>query len=380
MSKSLKNFTTIREALSRGDWTPRSLRVAFLLGTWNAGVEITEGLVKEGAGWEDKVNNFFLKAKSAAHNQSMAAKTQTNGAGDVEVDKEDPLTKALTKAQENVYKALTDSFDTKLAMQEITELITEYNSTPRSAVTDATTLKLATWVTEMVRVFGLDANPPPEAAGWSGLDIPEVAKPFVYPASALRDEVRRRAKSGAIDADELVNLSHQNEATSSQSPEALPYAEVLSQFQQAVRSLAESNAPPKDLLALCDNLRDVKLWDRGIYLEDAQEDNQPALVRLLDRELIRARQEKEQREREKQEAKKKKEREAKEEAERKAEQAKVDPKVMFRTEEYGEWDDEGFPTKDAKGEKLAKNQVKKLKKMQEAQQKAHEKWLKDGAK
>lgn len=56
MSKSLKNFTTIREALGRGDWTPRGLRIVFLLGGWREGIEITDDLVKEGSSWEDKVN------------------------------------------------------------------------------------------------------------------------------------------------------------------------------------------------------------------------------------------------------------------------------------------------------------------------------------
>ena len=56
MSKSLKNFTTIREALSRGDWTPRGLRIVFLLGGWREGIEITDEIVKEGSAWEDKLN------------------------------------------------------------------------------------------------------------------------------------------------------------------------------------------------------------------------------------------------------------------------------------------------------------------------------------
>ena len=56
MSKSLKNFTTIRDALSRGDWTPRGLRIVFLLGGWKDGIEITDDLVKAGSSWEDKLN------------------------------------------------------------------------------------------------------------------------------------------------------------------------------------------------------------------------------------------------------------------------------------------------------------------------------------
>ena len=56
MSKSLKNFTTIRDALERGDWTPRGLRIVFLLGGWKEGIEITDDVVKAGSVWEDKVN------------------------------------------------------------------------------------------------------------------------------------------------------------------------------------------------------------------------------------------------------------------------------------------------------------------------------------
>ena len=62
MSKSLKNFTTIREALSRGDWTPRGLRIIFLLGGWKEGIEITDDLVKAGSAWEDKLNVTFTYA------------------------------------------------------------------------------------------------------------------------------------------------------------------------------------------------------------------------------------------------------------------------------------------------------------------------------
>ena len=56
MSKSLKNFTTIRDALARGDWTPRGLRIVFLLGGWKEGIEIADDMVKAGSSWEDKLD------------------------------------------------------------------------------------------------------------------------------------------------------------------------------------------------------------------------------------------------------------------------------------------------------------------------------------
>jgi cysteinyl-tRNA synthetase len=56
MSKSLKNFTTIRAALAGGDWTPRSLRIAFLQGGWKERIEVTTDIMKAVSAWEDKVN------------------------------------------------------------------------------------------------------------------------------------------------------------------------------------------------------------------------------------------------------------------------------------------------------------------------------------
>ena len=56
MSKSLKNFTTIREALDKEEWTPRALRIVFLFGNWHDGIEITDSVMKEGTAWEEKLN------------------------------------------------------------------------------------------------------------------------------------------------------------------------------------------------------------------------------------------------------------------------------------------------------------------------------------
>ena len=372
MSKSLKNFTTIRQALERQEWTPRSLRIAFLLGQWNAGVEITDGLVKEGAGWEDKVNNFFLKAKVAADKHEAQPNGQANG----ESGNDSSLLASLSSAKDRIHAALCDSFDTKLAMQTISELVTEYNATPRARVTTSDTHEIASWITTMVRTFGLDEASNKSPIGWSGLDIPEIAKPFVIPASALRDSIRRNAKANELDRDTVIALSHQHEAPTQQPLAALPYAEVLSQFQEDIRTAAKANAGVKEYLKLCDDLRDVKLWNLSIYLEDSLEEGQPALVRPLDAELKAARAEKEDRDRKKALEKAEREKLKAEEERKKAEQAKMRPEDMFKTEEYSQWDADGLPTHDKEGKELAKNQAKKVKKAWDVQKKAHEAWLK----
>jgi cysteinyl-tRNA synthetase len=58
MSKSLKNFTTSREALSKGAWTPRSLRIVFLFGGCREGIEVTDEVVLQASSWEQD-EQFF---------------------------------------------------------------------------------------------------------------------------------------------------------------------------------------------------------------------------------------------------------------------------------------------------------------------------------
>ena len=413
MSKSLKNFTTIRTALERGDWTARSLRIVFLLGMWKDGIEITDDMVKAASGWEDKVTNFFLKAKMAE--RKLAVRTSAGASNGVKqaAISDDALLTAHVQAEKDMRVALSDSFDTPKAMHIISELVSKYNSAEKASLTDETTLVIATWITNIVRIFGLDTRPGGDSMtqeettgsiGWSGIDIEEAAKPFVFAVSELRDELRLRSNrvlklrkeaekaKGDVKAEatqvwdvtaktelstKTINDLASKHLTSKEQPmESLDYAEILSDFQEDMKKLGMAEAEPEKYLELCDKLRDVKLWSKHIYLEDAAEEGEPALVRPLDEGLILVRAEQEKRQQEKGAAKAKREQEAaKKEAEKEA-KSRVDPRQMFKTEEFSEWDDDGVPTKDAKGEPLAKNQSKKMRKQWEAQKKAHEEFRK----
>ena len=55
--------------------------------------------------------------------------------------------------------------------------------------------------------------------------------------------------------------------------------------------------------------------------------------------------------------------------------ASVDPSEMFRNEMYSEWDEQGIPTRDIKGEEVTKSARKKLVKLYEKQQKMYKEWL-----
>lgn len=75
MSKSLKNFQTIKDALKTG-YTPRGMRIVFLMGRWNSGVEISPDMKTQAEVWEGTVNVSFVSEQSqfyqADHNRTSS--------------------------------------------------------------------------------------------------------------------------------------------------------------------------------------------------------------------------------------------------------------------------------------------------------------------
>ncbi len=381
MSKSLKNFITIREAFSRGDYTPRGLRIIFLLGSWKEGVEIKPGLIQQQSAWEDKVNNFFIKAKDISNKENVATK---DGAGI------SSLGGALEKAKVTTDHALCDSFNTAQVMEAIETLITTINS---SDVLDSENLlSAAKWVTKIVTIFGLNgsATPGDNSIGWSGIDIPEASKPVVSALSSLRDRLRTAAKSSLETSteltEEILRPILQDLTYSSGIGEEAPaeLIQVLNTFRTDAANVKSHKGMSKDILQLCDRVRDIDLWEQGIALEDRLPE--PALIRPVTRELgerkEKERAEKEAREqgkeaKEQQKAQVKLERE--QEAAAKAEKGRVSHLDIFKTEAYSAWDENGIPLKDKDAGELTKSRVKKLTKDWERQKKLHEAWVKSNS-
>lgn len=387
MSKSLKNFTTIRKALAKEEWTYRSLRIAFLLGAWEGGIEITDEILRTTASFEDKLNNFFYKSSDAARvaKEKGSVATYNAASADTEEKVEEAkkiaeqarkqVQEATTKAEKDVDSAFRDSFNTPAAMRAISDLVSEFNII--KDVPDDATLALARWITRILTILGLDAKGDlndTSRVAWSGVEIPSEAQPFIYPVSQLRDEVREKSRSGALDHAQLIQIVDKVKLAKSASDAGHKYEQVLTNFQAGVKGLAGEKAPAKDILALCDQLRDTYLWDLDIYLEDR--DRQPALVRPVDKTVKEARLEREQAAAAKAAAKAQREAEEAEKKRVQDEKAKLSHLEMFKTEEFSAWDENGIPTKDAKGEEVTKSRQKKLQKDWQRQKKLHEDWLK----
>jgi cysteinyl-tRNA synthetase len=372
MSKSLKNFTTIREALHvRKEWTARSLRIIFLLGNWKDGIEITDEMANQGRNWEDKVDNFFLKAIQATKGTSSGTKTQ-----------ERP--EILKAAEASIKDALSDSFDTKTAMDSISELIKHYNNTKTTDLMPQEHLAVGLFVTHVVNLFGLNGSEPsePTTIGWSGLEIPEAAKEYVLPLSQMRDELRQAAMKKSITPEKVQDIVSKSPiqledlATTSGIRPRPSYEKTLRDYTREVLQASENASGTnhdlnKRILELSDQVRDVSLWQLDIYLEDR--DNGPALVRPVTEGLRAARREKEDRARAKEESKKQREREALEKLER----GKLKAEQMFRpphSNEYSAWNDKGLPTATIDGQPVSGNRFKKLQKQWDQQRAANEKY------
>ncbi|RMZ78664.1 hypothetical protein DV738_g3787, partial [Chaetothyriales sp. CBS 135597] len=378
MSKSLKNFTTIREALHvRKEWTARSLRIVFLLGEWRKGIEITDDLVTEGRSWEDRVDNFFLNVLDALEN----SKDESSGPT--------VMAKPLEQAQERVREALLRSFATKDAMYALSELITVYNGADKTNFTRADHEAPATFVTQMVNIFGLNGAATKEDAlksiGWSGLSLSSEAEMYVRPLSGARDLLRQAAIAKTITPEkvqEIIETIPLYATVGTDRPQRPSYARALADFRENVLSATDRNQPEstdlnKQILALCDRVRDVDLWQLEIYLEDRE--SRPARVRPVTEGLRAARREKEERARQKEAQKLKKA----QEDEARLLKGKMPAQEMYKapySTEFSEWDADGVPLKLRDGTPVSESKKKTLRKEMLRQQKAHEKYLEAVAK
>ncbi|KAF8160698.1 tRNA synthetases class I (C) catalytic domain-containing protein [Crassisporium funariophilum] len=342
MSKSLKNFITIDEILEK--FTARQLRLAFLTQLWNAKVDFSESLMTgEVRNLEVTLNNFFTTVKALV-NQANGEGMASDGYHHFEAPEHELLAN-LYQSQAAFRESLCDSFNTPGAIDGLRDLVSRTNvyiNSRGKAQNVALVQNIAQWVGKMLRMFGLGEGEKTEL-GWGQLD----------------------ETGGNANREEIL----------------MPYLRTLSSFRDNVRQLAmeKSETALKDILALCDKLRDADLVPLGVALDD-QEDGK-ALVKLVSpAELIKAREEK----RAFLDAKAAK-KVASAEAERqkrlqKIEKGRVAPKDMFKPPivpegTYSSWNDSGLPLTDAEGKELSKNQVKKVQKEYATQLKLHEDFL-----
>jgi len=331
MSKSLKNFITIKDALTRH--TARQLRLAFLLHSWKDTLDYSNNTMEMAVQWEKLLNEFFLNVKDVTRYTSD--RTEINFYQKWEED-ELELNKKFSSAKDSVHASLCDNVDTRGALDAIRDLVGHCNiyiRDKRVSKQECNCLLLrdiAAYITWLLRVFG--AIPTEE---YIGFPIAE--------------------SEGAMNTEDVV----------------MPYLSVLADFRNNVRSHARELKASK-ILEECDKLRDDILPNVGVRLED--HDDYTSAVKLVNREsLLREKETKKVAEAAKAaEKERKKAEQAAILAERDA-QRKIKPWEMFlsETDKYSKFDDKGIPTHDAEGKELSKGQIKKLQKLQQNQEKKY---------
>ncbi|XP_028999834.1 cysteine--tRNA ligase, cytoplasmic isoform X2 [Betta splendens] len=333
MSKSLKNFITIKDALAKN--TARQLRLAFLMHSWKDTLDYSSNTMESAVQYEKFMNEFFLNVKDI-----LRAPTDLTGQFEKWEAEEVELNNSFFERKAAVHEALCDNIDTRTALEEMRVLVGHSNS----YIGSRKSLKLrpnrmllqgiAVYLTGMMKVFG----------AIEGLE------PIGFPMGG---------QGQTVDLESTV----------------MPYLTVLSDFREGVRKIAREKKVT-ELLQLCDLVRDDTLPELGVRLEDHE--GLPTVVKLVDKEtLLKEREEKKKMEEEKKRKKEEAAIKKKEQEMAKLAKMKTPPCEMFRAEndKYSKFDETGFPTHDAEGKELSKGQAKKLRKLYEAQEKLHNEYL-----
>uniref|UniRef100_A0A8D2GG80 Cysteine--tRNA ligase, cytoplasmic n=1 Tax=Theropithecus gelada TaxID=9565 RepID=A0A8D2GG80_THEGE len=332
MSKSLKNFITIKDALKKH--SARQLRLAFLMHSWKDTLDYSSNTMESALQYEKFLNEFFLNVKDI-----LRAPVDITGQFEKWGEEEAELNKNFYDKKTAIHEALCDNVDTRTVMEEMRALVSQCNlyMAARKAVRKrpnrALLENIALYLTHMLKIFG-----------------------------AIEEESSLGFPVGGSGTS--LNL----EST------VMPYLQVLSEFREGVRKIAREQKVP-EVLQLSDALRDDILPELGVRFEDHE--GLPTVVKLVDRNtLLKEREEKRQVEEEKRKKKEEAARRKQEQEAAKLAKMKIPPSEMFlsETDKYSKFD-EGLPTHDAEGKELSKGQAKKVKKLFEAQEKLYKEYL-----
>ncbi|KAM9910979.1 hypothetical protein OXX69_003960 [Metschnikowia pulcherrima] len=342
MSKSLKNFITVEEALET--YTARQLRLVFAFGNWDKPLDFKDSLISEVKAYESTLSKFFTTVRALVQDHK-----HTVAEGGYKSKKLEPVHKQLLAdlafAQQDAHAAFCDNLSSPVVLRTVSELVSKSNTFIQGTATGKHELRLeplvdiTNWIVRILEVLGFEA---------------------------------RADKLGWVDSSEASTAG-----SASEEDVAMPYVKTLSQFRDLVRELAIKKADSSEILKASDTLR-ADLINLGISLDDRPTGG--ALVKFLNsqekEEFIKQQQLKEQQALEKAQKKKQQaEANAKKEEERLA-KMKVRPQDLFQDKAlYSEWDAEGIPTKTATGEEVTKSMKKKLVKQYQQQEKLHAEYL-----
>lgn len=335
MSKSLKNFITIQEALKK--YSSRQLRLAFALISWNNQLDFKESLLHQVKAIETSLSKFFVNVRALNNDIS-----QRIDSGEIISEKfgekEKKLLKELEKSKEEVHEAFCDNLNTPQVIKIINDLLNISNNyiSNNGDIVIRPILVITRYITKILSILGFEARS--DMIGW------------------------KESTEGSSNDQDAIKLQ---------------FAQVISNIRDKIRQFGIS-AKNNELLALSDRIRDDDLLNLGISIDDRTEGK--GLVKILSsaeqEQLIAQRNDKAAKLKEKEEKKLQMQKLKEQQELEKREKAKLKPEEMFQNKEnYSKWDADGIPTADVSGEEISKSARKKLTKQWQAQKKLHEQYF-----
>ncbi|EGT38442.1 hypothetical protein CAEBREN_31972, partial [Caenorhabditis brenneri] len=263
MSKSLKNFITIRKALE--DYSPRQLRLLFLMHNWADVLDYSSSTMERALQFEKITNEFFLLVKDYLRRHYTPDRPE--GYQKYQT-RELKLRDDFSKLKTEVHAALCDSVDTRTVIEKFRELIGLGNvyiveKEKEGTVPNCLLLRnIAVYITNLLKIFG--------AIPQSSQEIGFVSEDeyVVFFCRSLKQS-------------ENLTCSCNGAGTTSFNKEdiVMPYLDALAQFREEVRTIAKEHKV-NGILEKCDDLRDKTLTELGVRLEDR---SGKTVVKLVDR-------------------------------------------------------------------------------------------------
>ncbi|RCK63171.1 Cysteine--tRNA ligase [Candida viswanathii] len=344
MSKSLKNFITIDEALK--DFSARQLRLVFALNAWEKPLDFKDSLIHEVKSIEATFSKFFTNIR--ALNSDYKHKVENGGYVSRKIgDVEKQLYQDLANAHDEVDIAFNDNLSSGQAIRALQDLVSKANTYIQLTASGNPELRIevliliTNWIVKILDILGFEVRS--DRLGWI-------------------DDAEQSANGAGASTEDI----------------ALPYVKALAQFRDSVRNLAINKAELTEFLKASDSIRS-QLVNLGVSLDDRPDGS--SLVKFLNAQEQQALIEQQEAKVKAAAEKEKKKQEqaainAKKQAEKEA-KMKINPADLFKDKTlYSEWDEQGLPTKDAKGEEISKSSRKKLTKQYQQQEKLYNEYLK----
>ncbi|KAJ5070419.1 cysteine--tRNA ligase cytoplasmic [Anaeramoeba ignava] len=314
MSKSEKNFITIKECLKEYTWV--QIRIFFLLHKYDSPIDYSQAGMKHAVEITRIFTEFFNNVKIYLREKSW---TDNMYFGETE----SKLTSTFTTLRNQVHEALCDNFNTQEVMRILGELVKVTNVGINDNVKPYVVKNIGDFITKIFAVFGITSS------------------------------------------DDIGFIQQQQELIS-------PIMNIFCSFRDEIRSKIRSKNF-NTLLDVCDKVRDDDLPLVGIRLEDRTD--QPSVWKFDDKDVLQK--EREQKLKMKKMKEENKQKQLQKQRER-IMKGKLKPQEMFLhlTDKYLKFDESGFPILDINGNPLSKKQIKNLQKQQNQQKKLHQAYLK----